>query len=143
MAMDGAVKPFLRVLAGEARWPPPVWLMRQAGRYLPEYRALRAKAGDFIALCTTPGLATEVRRQPTRRYGLHAAILFSDILIVPWALGQGLAYREGEGPVLPPLRTAADVMALSLRNIQAAIAPILGTVAGVRAGLVSEGHDGC
>ena len=81
--------------------------MRQAGRYLPEYRAVRAKAADFIALCTTPDLAAEVTLQPIRRYRFDAAILFSDILMVPWALGHGLEYREGEGPVLPPLRDEA------------------------------------
>ena len=102
--MEGIAKPFLKVFAGEPVWPPPIWLMRQAGRYLPEYRAVRAKAGDFITLCTTPELAVDVTMQPIRRYRFDAAILFSDILVVPWALGQGLDYREGEGPVLPPLR---------------------------------------
>ncbi|HYZ62955.1 MAG TPA: uroporphyrinogen decarboxylase family protein, partial [Acetobacteraceae bacterium] len=92
--------PVLRVLAGEKVWPPPIWLMRQAGRYLPEYRAVRAQAGDFIALCTSPELATEVTLQPIRRYGFDAAILFSDILMLPWAPGWGLAFKEGEGPVL-------------------------------------------
>ena len=94
-------KPLLSVLGGTPVWPPPLWLMRQAGRYLPEYRAVRAQAGDFIALCTTPALASEVTLQPIRRFGLDAAILFSDILMLPWALGHGLAFREGEGPVLP------------------------------------------
>ena len=106
MGMERAAKPLLRALAGEPVWPPPIWLMRQAGRYLPEYRAIRAKAADFIALCTTPDLAAEVTLQPIRRYRFDAAILFSDILMMPWALGQGLEYREGEGPVLPPLRDA-------------------------------------
>src|SRR5579872_7200591 len=109
--MERASKPLLRTLAGETVWPPPLWLMRQAGRYLPEYRLLRSKVPDFIALCTTPELAKEVTLQPLRRYGFDGAILFSDILMIPWALGQGLAYREGEGPVLPPLRDAAAVQA--------------------------------
>src|ERR1700689_3589632 len=100
-------KNLLRVLRGETLWPPPVWLMRQAGRYLPEYRAVRATVPDFITLCTTPALATEVTLQPIRRFGFDAAILFSDILILPWALGQGLAFKEGEGPVLPPIRDEA------------------------------------
>ena len=105
-------KTLLRALAGEAVWPPPVWLMRQAGRYLPEYREVRAKAGDFIALCTDPALAAEVTLQPIRRFGFDAAILFSDILMLPWALGHGLRFAEGEGPVLPRLSDEAGVEAL-------------------------------
>lgn len=132
-------KRLLRALRGEAVWPPPVWLMRQAGRYLPEYRAVRSKAKDFIALCTTPRLATEVTLQPIRRYRLDAAILFSDILMVPWALGQGLAFREGEGPVLPPLRNASEVAALDPSRLLDRVAPILETVRGVRQALVTEG----
>ena len=125
-------KRLLRALAGEAVWPPPVWLMRQAGRYLPEYRAVRAGAADFVALCTTPDLATEVTLQPLRRFDLDAAILFSDILILPWALGQGLRFAEGEGPVLPPLRDAAALRALDLDRLESALAPVLETVARVR-----------
>jgi len=131
-------KPLLRVLAGEAVWPPPTWLMRQAGRYLPEYRQVRSQAGDFISLCTTPALAAEVTLQPIRRYGFDAAILFSDILMVPWALGQGLAFKEGEGPVLPPIRDQAGVDALDLARLPAAITPILETVQRTRAGLPPE-----
>ncbi len=138
MDRSKAAKPLLRVLAGEAVWPPPVWLMRQAGRYLPEYREVRGRAGDFISLCTTPALAAEVTLQPIRRYGFDAAILFSDILIVPWALGQGLAFKEGEGPVLPPIRDAAGVAALDLARLPAAVAPILETVSRTRAGLPPE-----
>lgn len=95
-------KSLLQALSGEAIWPPPVWLMRQAGRYLPEYRKLRAQAGDFLSLVTNPNLAAEITLQPIRRFGFDAAILFSDILLVPWALGQGLRFAEGEGPLLPP-----------------------------------------
>ena len=131
-------KPVLRVLAGEAVWPPPVWLMRQAGRYLPEYRATRARAGDFISLCTTPPLAAEVTLQPIRRYSFDAAILFSDILMIPWALGQGLAFKEGEGPVLPPVRDAAALAKLDLGRVAGAVAPILETVERTRAGLPPE-----
>ncbi len=138
MDRSSAAKPLLRVLAGEAVWPPPVWLMRQAGRYLPEYREVRGRAGDFISLCTTPALAAEVTLQPIRRYGFDAAILFSDILIVPWALGQGLAFKEGEGPVLPPIRDAAGVASLDLARLPAAVAPILETVSRTRAGLPPE-----
>lgn len=128
-------KPLLRVLNGEAVWPPPMWLMRQAGRYLPEYRELRGQAGDFISLCTTPALAAEVTLQPIRRYGFDAAILFSDILMLPWALGHGLAFKEGEGPVLPRLSTGQDVSALDPGRVMGAIAPILETVQRTKAGL--------
>lgn len=137
--MSDHPKPLLRVLAGEPVWPPPVWLMRQAGRYLPEYRATRARATDFIALSTTPELATDVTLQPIRRYGFDAAILFSDILMIPWALGQGLAFRAGEGPVLPPLRDPAGLAALRPQRMLDAVAPIFETVRRVRAGLASEG----
>jgi uroporphyrinogen decarboxylase len=125
----------LRALAGEPVWPPPVWLMRQAGRYLPEYRALRAKAGDFISLCTTPDLAAEVTLQPIRRFGMDAAILFSDILILPWALGWGLRFAEGEGPMLPQWNNAADTGKLDPNKLDDGIAPILQTVRLARAGL--------
>ena len=125
----------LRVLNGEAISPPPVWLMRQAGRYLPEYRDVRGQAGDFISLCLNPELAAEVTLQPIRRYGFDAAILFSDILILPMALGQGLRFAEGEGPLLPPLQNTAGL------NIGAApdlYAPVLETVRLVRAALPPE-----
>jgi uroporphyrinogen decarboxylase len=133
------MKKLLRALSGEPVWPPPLWLMRQAGRYLPEYRAVRAKVPDFIALCTNPDLAAEVTLQPIRRYGFDGAILFSDILILPWALGHGLAYKEGEGPVLPPLRDAAGVASLDPTRVAGAVAPIMQTVRQVRAGLAAEG----
>jgi len=123
------------VLNGEAVWPPPVWLMRQAGRYLPEYRELRGQAGDFLSLCMNPELAAEVTLQPIRRYGFDAAILFSDILILPWALGQSLRFAEGEGPVLPPLTSRAELAALRLDQAVHGTAPILETVRRVRAGL--------
>ena len=100
------VKPLLRVLAGEPLWPPPIWLMRQAGRYLPEFRALRAQA-DFLTRCTTPDIATEITLQPIRRYGMDGAILFSDILILPWAMGQSLRFEDGVGPVLERRRHGA------------------------------------
>jgi uroporphyrinogen decarboxylase len=131
-------KPLLRALSGESVWPPPVWLMRQAGRYLPEYRRVRAEAGDFIALCTTPALAAEVTLQPIRRYGFDAAILFSDILMVPWAMGQGLRFAEGEGPLLEPVRDAAALEALDLPGVVGRAAPILETVRRVRAGLAEH-----
>lgn len=102
--------------------------MRQAGRYLPEYREIRARAGSFLRLCLTPELAAEVTVQPVRRYGLDAAILFSDILVIPYALGQPLDFLEGEGPRLEPLRTAADIAALDRGSAPARLAPICETV---------------
>src|SRR6188768_3040223 len=131
-------KKLLRVLAGEEVWPPPIWLMRQAGRYLPEYRAVRAQAGDFIRLCLTPDLAAEVTLQPVRRFGMDAAILFSDILMLPWALGHGLRFQEGEGPVLSRLREAAGVAELNPASVPERTAPVLETIRRVRAALGPE-----
>ncbi len=109
--------------------------MRQAGRYLPEYQALRARAEDFLALCMTPDLAAEVTLQPVHRFGFDAAILFSDILILPWALGRPLSFVEGQGPVMPPLRKAEEVAALDLARMPEAMAPVLETIRIVRATL--------
>ena len=135
-------KKILRVLNGEAVWPPPVWLMRQAGRFLPEYRAVRAQTKGFMDLCTTPELACEVTMQPVRRFGMDAAILFSDILVLPWALGQELTFAEGEGPILPPIRTREDIEALDVAGVRAAIAPVLETVRQVRAALNKREEEG-
>src|ERR1700761_5358206 len=99
---SGVERPLLSVLKGERRDPPPVWLMRQAGRYLPEYRALRASKGGFLELCYDPAAAAEVTLQPIRRFGFDGAILFSDILVIPHALGQDLWFEVGEGPRLAP-----------------------------------------
>ncbi len=121
-------KALLRCLRGEALSPPPLWFMRQAGRYLPEYRKLREEAGSFLSLCYTPHLAAEVTLQPIRRFSLDAAILFSDILIVPHALGQRLDYVESKGPVLEPVRDKSSLEALSLEGIEEKFSPIFQTV---------------
>jgi uroporphyrinogen decarboxylase len=128
-------KPLMRVLAGDAVWPPPVWLMRQAGRYLPEYRAIREGGGGFIARCTTPDIATEVTLQPIRRFGMDGAILFSDILILPWAMGQDVQFIDGEGPVLSPIRDEAGLSVLDLARGEDRTAPVMETVRRVRAAL--------
>jgi len=135
---SGQTKPLLRALGGEALTPPPWWLMRQAGRYLPEYRAIRAKARDFIELCLTPSLAAELTLQPVRRYRMDAAILFSDIPLVPHALGQGLTYREGEGPVLEPIEDNAGITRLKLGQIQSRLEPVFEAVDLVAAALGPE-----
>lgn len=128
-------QPLMRVLAGEPVWPPPVWLMRQAGRYLPEYMALREAEGGFIARCTTPDLATEITLQPVRRFGMDAAILFSDILILPWAMGQDVRFINGEGPVLAPVRDRAALDRLDASRAADRTAPVIETVRRVRAAL--------
>ena len=114
----GQTKPLMRALRGETLPRPPWWLMRQAGRYLPEYREIRAKSHDFVELCLSPQLAAELTLQPVRRFRMDAAILFSDILLLPHALGQGLTYREGEGPVLEPIESAAGIAQLKLGQIK-------------------------
>jgi uroporphyrinogen decarboxylase len=106
-------KPFLEVLAGRRQQIPPVWMMRQAGRYLPEYRELRAKAGGFLDLCFTPEFAAEVTLQPIRRFNFDAAIIFSDILVIPYALGRAVRFEVGEGPRLDPLDTPEQVATLT------------------------------
>ena len=128
-------KPLLRVLTGERQRIPPVWMMRQAGRYLPEYRAVRAKAGGFLDLCFNPELAAEVTLQPVRRFGFDAAILFSDILVVPLALGRKLWFAEGEGPRLEPLHEPAAVRALRPQADDKVLSPIYETVRRVKAEL--------
>ena len=122
-------KTILRALAGETLPTPPIWMMRQAGRYLPEYRATRSEAGDFLSLCYNSDLAAEVTLQPIRRYGFDAAILFADILLLPQALGMDLWFETGEGPRLSTVTTPAEVAALrSKDDIHDTLAPIYETV---------------
>ncbi len=129
---------FLAPFRGEVLDVPPIWLMRQAGRYLPEYRATRAEAGDFLSLCYTPKLAAEVTLQPIRRYAFDAAILFSDILVVPDALGQGVRFVEGEGPRLDPIRSADGLKALSLAATAEKFGIVAETVSRLRQDLPNE-----
>jgi len=128
-------KSFLQVLDGTALSPPPVWLMRQAGRYLPEYRALREKAGEFLNLIFTPEYAAEVTLQPIKRFGFDAAILFSDILVIPHALGQAVRFAAGEGPRLEPLADGQALKRLAGEVDQNVLAPIYETVRLVKAKL--------
>jgi uroporphyrinogen decarboxylase len=122
-------KTILRALAGETLPTPPIWMMRQAGRYLPEYRATRAEAGDFLKLCYNSDLAAEVTLQPIRRYGFDAAILFADILLLPQALGADLWFETGEGPRLSTIADMAGVASLKPADaIHNTLAPIYETV---------------
>jgi uroporphyrinogen decarboxylase len=132
-----ADKPLLAVLAGKRRDPPPMWMMRQAGRYLPEYRQLREKRGSFLELVYDAAAAAEVTLQPLKRFPqLDAAILFSDILIVPFAIGQNLSFVAGEGPRLTPPLTGASLD--QLMPYPARLDPIYGTVAKVKAALQAD-----
>ena len=116
-------------LGGKKQTPPPVWLMRQAGRYLPEYQRLRKQAGNFLNLCYTPELAVEGMLQPVERFGLDASILFSDVLVVPDALGVEVAFVDGDGPRLQPVRTVEDVAALRPERVCDYLRPVFDTVA--------------
>jgi uroporphyrinogen decarboxylase len=128
-------KCLLDVLDHQRRTPPPLWLMRQAGRYLPEYRAVREKAGDFLRLCFTPEFAAEVTLQPIRRFGFDAAILFSDILVIPYALGQKVWFAVGEGPRLEPIPDARGLQSLRPELDQQTLSPIYETIRRVKAEL--------
>ena len=122
-------KTILRALAGETLPTPPIWMMRQAGRYLPEYKATRAQAGDFLSLCYNPDLAAEVTLQPIRRYGFDAAILFADILLLPQALGADLWFVTGEGPRLSTITTADELAQLKpVDAIDEVLSPVYETV---------------
>ncbi|MEO1138878.1 MAG: uroporphyrinogen decarboxylase [Pseudomonadota bacterium] len=134
-----AQKTILRALAGETQAVPPIWMMRQAGRYLPEYRATRAEAGDFLSLCYNSDLATEVTLQPIRRYGFDAAILFADILLVPQALGADLWFVTGEGPRLSTVTAQSDFDVLRPADeIHETLAPIYQTVRNLSSALPSD-----
>ena len=131
-------KSFLAALDGTRQKTPPIWLMRQAGRYLPEYREIRSKAPSFLDFCYSPALATEATLQPIRRFGFDAAILFSDILVIPDALGQSVSFESGEGPRLKPIETSADLAALREAPEWSRLAPVFETVARVRQSLPAE-----
>lgn len=124
----------LNVLKGQTAFPPPIWMMRQAGRYLPEYREARKKAGSFLDLCYNPDFAVEVTLQPIRRFGFDASILFSDILVVPHALGRDLRFEEGRGPVMTPIE-AHEIGELDGSRFHQHLAPVYETVRRLRAEL--------
>ncbi len=132
------VKPLLRALKGETSTRPPFWLMRQAGRYLPEYRALREQQGGFLDLCYAPEHAAEATLQPIRRFGMDAAILFSDILLVPQAMGQKLWFEPGEGPALTPIRTREAGALLRVEGLVQRLEPVYRAAALVAAALPGE-----
>jgi len=125
-------KKLLETLSGRSSAIPPIWMMRQAGRYLPEYRQVRERAGGFLDLCFSPKLAAEVTLQPIRRFNFDAAILFSDILVIPYALGQKVAFAAGEGPQLAPRIDGRNLASLREAIDLAALAPVLETIRLVR-----------
>ncbi|MEX0405685.1 uroporphyrinogen decarboxylase [Aquibium sp. LZ166] len=127
----------MRVLNSEAVYPPPIWMMRQAGRYLPEYRDVRKEAGNFLDLCYNPDLAVEVTLQPIRRFGFDASILFSDILVVPHALGRDLRFEEGQGPLMTPI-DESGIERLETDELHARLAPVYETVRRLRRELPAE-----
>lgn len=131
-------KTILRVLRGQTQATPPVWLMRQAGRYLAEYKAVRSRAPNFLEFCYTPDLAIEVTLQPIEKFGFDAAILFSDILVIPDALGQSVRFEEGVGPVLEPLRNTEDIEMLEPARADQYLAPVMRSVAGIAKALDDE-----
>lgn len=135
--MGNAKRKIMHVLSGQTVTPPPIWLMRQAGRYLPEYRQVRSTAKGFLDLCYSPDLATEVTLQPIRRFGFDAAILFSDILVIPDAMNRNVRFKEGEGPLLDPI-DAEGIARLTVPDVKAHLAPVLETVSRLRRELPEE-----
>lgn len=138
MAFESKDRALVKAVLGERQSKPPIWIMRQAGRYLPEYRALRKDISSFLEFCYTPEISTEATLQPLARFDLDAAILFSDILVVPDALGQNVWFEKGHGPRLTPLESEADIAALDVDGVLAHLAPVLETVRRVRAKLPEE-----
>jgi uroporphyrinogen decarboxylase len=138
LTRKSAAKPFLEVLAGHGRKVPPIWMMRQAGRYLPEYREVRAKAGGFHDLCFKPQLAAEVTLQPIRRFNFDAAIIFSDILVIPYALGRAVTFEVGEGPRLDPLDTPEKIATLAAKADFGKLEPVYEALRRVRGELDSN-----
>ena len=136
--MTSPQKPLLAALAGQRRHVPPIWLMRQAGRYLSEYREIRGKAASFLDFCYTPALAVEATLQPIRRFGFDAAILFSDILVLPDALGQAVAFETGEGPRLDPIGDAAGLARLREEPDWEKLNPVFETLDRLRTALPAE-----
>lgn len=132
------MKRLLDALLGKTTWPPPIWLMRQAGRYLPEYREIRSQTTDFVSFCLDPTRASEATLQPIRRFGMDGAILFSDILILPWALGRELRFDEGHGPRLQPLRVVDEVRGLQVQGFLKKVSPVLETIRITRARLTAD-----
>ena len=133
--MEPRAKLLLDVLMGQIRSPAPIWLMRQAGRYLPEYRQTRAKAANFLEFCFTPDLAVEASLQPIRRFGLDGAILFSDILVLPHARGRKVEFVEGKGPLLEPLKRAEELDRLTPQGVREKLAPVFETLRRLRQAL--------
>jgi len=135
-------KNFLEVLKGHKPDHIPFWFMRQAGRYLPEYRELRAKAGGFLDMAYNSDFACEVTMQPIRRFGMDAAIIFSDILVIPHSLGQHLEFVQGEGPKLNPLRSASDFSSLNFSKFQSTLTPVYEALSKTKTALQNEGFGG-
>ncbi|MCB8880964.1 uroporphyrinogen decarboxylase [Acidisoma cellulosilytica] len=136
--MGITVKRLLDAFLGKTTWPPPIWLMRQAGRYLPEYRELRSQTTDFVSFCLDPTRASTATLQPIRRFGMDGAILFSDILILPWAMGRDLRFDEGHGPRLPPLRTVDEMRNLQVQGFLEKVEPVLETIRLTRSRLAAD-----
>lgn len=131
-------KPLLKTLLGEIKSRPPVWMMRQAGRHLPEYLEVRSRAKNFLDFCYTPSLATEATLQPIRRYGMDGAILFADILLILDAMGRNVRFESGVGPIVEKIESATDLAKVAPQTVADRLSPVYETVSRVREGLPSE-----